>query len=659
MKDIFHTICLRHDNTLKSLTKQALAQIILKLVYINNTKGLSIKQVRGLVKSETGVNFSQDDILKSLRWLENEGDRVYQKNGKYRVKQKHYNLISDEVKQTSQIHNEAVKKWFGSSESYKMNEGSDIVLDWFQNLMIEFFKDYSYDWIRDLMKQKGNGRKKTPNLENIIDKSLKQSSILEDDYGWMKNQFVKFVESDTIEDNQILWNYASSRFSATLLTARNYADDFSLEQFEGATFILDTNILMILELEEYEKSQAISTLAEFFKKHKITPKYFYISKQEYGRAIGPKRTSTLNAFDKYSFNVFSQTDCVFIKTAIKRACTSRDDFERFFDQIMDVPEQFGDNLKLECEDSKELVNVFEEAEQDEKIKDGINKIYNRRTGNDKRETPKKHDAALYKGAQYLKKEGKTLILTRDSILREFAYEDAVRDELPLAIGIDSLIQLLALDAGGSGNTSTNFIPLFSKLVQASLFPEKDMFKPEDLEYILESKMNILQLEDDYIVEIAKKVNKLRYKRSEDDDIALEIRRLFQSGVGDMKEEYKKAVGEKYRAEKDVQHLGSKLSSMEHELYQSKYDNLKNKWKKKVITNYIVLCFMILFSTLGFYFLWSNVGVSEPWLIVSTNILSDIVAGVLIYLFGFKGKLKIPYKEIDNQIKNEIKQLNLK
>lgn len=656
MKDILHTICLRHDNTLKSLTKQALAQIILKLVYINNVKGLSISQVRDLVRGETGVNFTEKDILDSLRWLENDGEKIYAKSGKYRIKPNYLKSIDKEVERTNQLHDDIIIKWFRDTDSYKADDGKNSILDWFQGLMIEFFKDYSYDWVRDLMRQKGNGKKKTPNLEKIIDKSLASSNLAEEDYGWLKKQFVKFIESDTHEDNEVLWNYASSRFSATLLTARNFADDFSLEEFDGATFILDTNILMILELEEYEQSQAISTLAEFFKKHNISPKYFYVSRDEYGRAIGPKRRSTLKAFDEYSFKVFSESNCVFINTALKRKCVERADFERFFDQIMDVPEKFGNVLDLECEDNSDLIEVFEKAESDEKLKGSINTVYKRRTGNDKRETPKKHDAALYRGAEHLKKQGKTLILTRDSILREFAYEDAVRDELPLAIGVDSLIQLLALDAGGTGNTSSNFIPLFSKLVQTSLFPEKEMFKPEDLEYILESRINILQLDDEHIIEIAKKVNKLRYTRSEDDDVALEIRRLFQSGVGDMKEVVKRAVGEKERAEEDAKTLGTSLENFEGELFQSKLTNAISDYRKKVIWNYVKLVGLISISVILFYVLYSNVGIEKNWIVVTCNIVSDIVAAILWSIFGFGNKLRIPKSQIEEDVKKEIKEL---
>ena len=659
MKDILHTISLRHDNTLKSLTKQALAQIILKLIFINNEKGLTVTQLRQLVKDETDVRFTQKDIIDSLRWLENDGKKIYKKATKFRIKPKYLKEIKKEVDRTNQLHNNVVSNWFKQSESYKAENGEVKVLEWFQNLMIEFFKDYSYDWIRDLKKQRGNGKKKTPNLEKIIDNSLEKSNLLEADYDWLKRQFVKFIESDRHEDNEVLWNYASSRFSATLLTARNFADDFSLDQFNGATSILDTNILMILELEDYEQSQAINTLADFFVKHDISPKYFYISRDEYGRAIGPKRSSTLKSYDEYSFGVFKETDCIFINTAIKRGCVEREDFVTFFDQIMDVPETFGGSLQLECEDNAELISVFESAENDEVLKEKINTVYKRRTENDKRETPKKHDAALYRGAEHLKKKGKTLILTRDSILREFAYEDAVRDELPLAIGVDSLIQLLALDAGGTGNTSSNFIPLFSKLVRTSLFPDKDMFKPEDLEYILESRINIMQLDDEHIIEIAKKVNKLRYNRSDDDDVALEIRRLFQMGVGDMKEEIQKAVGDKELAKKDVAALGSSLENFKDELYDTKVENETSKARRKVQWNYVKLSFLILLISILFYFLYTNVGIETSWIVVCCNVVSDIAASFLLTILAFGNKLKIPKEEIKERVRREINELKSK
>lgn len=658
MKEILHSVCLRHDNSLKSLTKQALSQIILKLIYLENNSGVNVRHLKSKLVNITNVTFLESDILESTTWLINAESKVYKKNGKFFVKPDYLAVIDKAVKSAEEMHDNVILFWFGKSETVKQENGKEKITLWFQNLLIEFFKDYSYDWIRDLMPKRGNGSKKTPNIENIIDKSLLDSDVELEDHNWLKKQFVEFIESSRPEDNEILWNYGSSRFSATLLTARNYADEFSLEEFKGADFILDTNVLMILELEAYEQSHAINSLESFFVKQNITPKYFYISRDEYIRAIGPKKDSTLASFDKYNFNVFKEIDCLFIKTALKRQCQTREDFERFFNQIIDVPEKFGENLPLICEDTSELQTLISEAESHEPLKEGINKIYKRRTGNDKRDRPLKHDAGLHKGVEYLRKTKKTIILTRDSVFREYAYENSVRDELPLAIGIDSLIQMLALNAGGTENSSTNFAPLFSKLIQASLYPEKDMFKPEDLQYISHSHINIHDLPDESIIQIAKQINKLRYSGANDEEIILEIRRLFQFDISGLNEELLKIKGEKQRSEKDLNKKDSKIDSLSNKLYESKLKEATRISRNGVLLSWGKLLGSSLLIFCIFYGLLLFAGVQNKVINISCSLGSDLLFSLIWYFITFRGKLTYSKSKIEEAVKKEIEKLIL-
>jgi hypothetical protein len=654
MKNILHSVSLRHDNTLKSLTKQALAQIIIKLIYLENIQGVNIRNLKNSLINATGVRFSDSDILDSLRWLMNTEHRVYQKNGKYYIKADYLGVIEKAIATSDELERNVINHWFGISATYKEQGGKEKIAIWFQQLLIEFFKDYSYDWIRDLMPKKGNGAKKTPNIERIIDKSLLLNISITEDHQWLKKKFVEFLESGRAEDNELLWNYGSSRFSATLLAARNYADEFSLEEFKNADFILDTNVLMILELEAYEQSHAIEALEKFFESQNISPKYFYISRDEYVRAIGPRKDATLAAFDKYNFNVFKETDCIFIKTALKRGSETREDLERFFSQIMDVPDKFGNSITLECEDTPELIKVISEAQEEEELKKGINLIYKRRTGNDKRETPIKHDAGLHRGVEFLRKTKRALILTRDSVLREYAYENAVRDELPLAIGIDSLIQMLALNSGGTENTSTNFAPLFSKLIQASLYPEKDMFKPEDLEYISHSHINIHDLPDENIMQIAKRINKLRYSGADDEEIQLEIRRLFQYDVNSLNDELIRIKSEEQRTKKDIGQKDSTISLLSSDLIESRTNERISKERKRVIFNWLKLVGSGVIVLILTYLLLDFSSIDNKWVSIGCSLGSDLLFTFIIYFFTFKGKLSYSKIKIRVAVEEEVK-----
>lgn len=62
MKDILHSVYIKHDTSFKSLTKRALAQIILKLVYQSDQIGIPTNKLQQRLLEHTGVKFQSTDI---------------------------------------------------------------------------------------------------------------------------------------------------------------------------------------------------------------------------------------------------------------------------------------------------------------------------------------------------------------------------------------------------------------------------------------------------------------------------------------------------------------------------------------------------------------------------------------------------------------------
>jgi hypothetical protein len=648
--NILHTVYLKHNTSAKSLTKQALAQIILKVVYQSKGKGIQTQQVRAQLRNLTGVQFDTKDIQEAISRLDRIDKKIHSKGGKHFINQNYSAVIDTAVSESKALHKNVIEYWFSKSDTYNIENGEQTINQWFEDLLIAFFKDYSYDWIRDLKPTKGNGKKKTPNIENLIDLSLTKFPIVEKDKDWLKRQFVNFIESVRIEDNDLLWAYGSSMFSATLLTARNYADEFSLEAFKDADFILDTNILMVLELEGYEKNYALDSIETTFEKLNISTKYLRISRDEYLRAIGPKRDQVLAAVQEYNFDVIREMDCPFVQTAIRRQCFTLEDFKVFFDQISDIPEYFFDSLKLICEDYKELNEAITEGESDEKIRNELNEIYKRRTNKDKREKPVTHDAGLYKGVEFLNKEKKTMILTKDSILREYAYENARRDEPPYAIGLDSLIQMMAINSGGTDFNSTDFAPLFSKLVKQTLIPEKDTFRPSDLDFILKTKIQISELPKEEVIKIAKEVNRLRFKGYDEEDIVLEIQRAFNLNIAGLNEEIEQLKVNKHQKDEENKRVIKEKENLESQLFKSNYKIALNELKGEISTNRRNL--LILFAVLGLVSFACLQLVLIPD--QSNNFINPIlsfllsIAASLAIMIGWHGK-KLTISEKDKEI----------
>lgn len=644
MKDILHSVYIKHDTTFKSLTKRALAQIILKIIFQYGGKGLPTNNLRDKIREVTGVKFTVNDITAAVNRLMHQEKKLNTKNGRHYIRQSYLSTIKKAVKESEELHENVLNHWFSRSKTYTETDGRDVIRDWFESLLIEFFKEYSRDWINDLKSSKRLGSKKMPNIENIVGSSFRRTRVFKEDYNWLKKQFISFIESERIEDDNLLWIYGSSMFSSTLITARNYADDFGLEIFKDSDFILDTNILMILELEGFDLSYAIKSIEASFLKLNITPKYFHISKKEYLRAIGPKQDATIAALKKYDFEVIKESDCAFIQTAIRRECIEVDDFNRFFQEIANPPARFGDSLPLVCEDYLELHNAIEAGENNDTIKKDINIIYNGRTRRNKRERPKQHDAGLIAGASFIKKTKKCWILTRDGTLREYAFKKALRDDNPIAIGLDSLIQMLAINSGGVELSSTEFAPLFSRLVKASLMPEKDTFEMEDLYFIDKTRIQISELDNDKIIEVAKKVNQLRLRGTSDDDIVLEIQRMFQGSVSDISVEVEKLKAEKDKLSRYGERKEIENKNLESKLLEEEIKSRIKKLRKAVFSNWVLLLLFPVLIFIAFIFLvfFSSIQ-SNPIAIALVAVLGSIVAAMIISYFK-KRKLRITDKD---------------
>ena len=641
MIDVLNSVLIKHDSNFKSLTKIALSQILLKIIYESKSKGINSKSLKANLESYLGISFDIADIESALNHLKLE-KKINPKANRYFISESYKEVIDKSVNESEDLHKNVIDYWFSQSETYKDGSKKDNIFKWFNKLIISFFKEYRYDWINDLKNKKTYGKRKSFNIDKILSSCFENVEIVEDDKEWLKDKFVKFVESSRLEDNELLWSYGSSMFSATLLTALNYADDFSVDIFKDSTFVLDTNILMTIGLEGHELNYAFQPIENVFQSLNIHPIYFYITKEEYRRAISRKRQGTFNVLDTFGYEVLKETECGIIATAIKRLCKTKEDFETFFEELENAPNKIFSTVDIKLEDFLELHNAIEVGCFDEDTQERINAISTSRTGHNKSKNVLEHDAGLIQGALYIKKKGKTWILTKDSVIREYANSNTIRDEYPIAIGLDSFIQMMAIKNGNIENSSTNFAPLFAKIVQFSLLPEKNMFKVEDLEFILDTKIEIQKLRNVDIIEVAKEVNKLRINNKPDDDIALEVRRYFQSKKSDYEAERVQIETENFELQEEGKRSTKVRQNLRDELFDSKYAKKRNEAKKEININrwkLIGIPFLIVII-LFFAYVFNKLKIFPLTICILLNIVSALI-------LGFKFKIKFFYTNDDD------------
>lgn len=657
MKRELHTLYIKHDSQFKTLSKIALSQLILKIVYLKGD-GTLMRQIEAELNTVLSSPVSKKDVEDAIRILV-KARKLHVKSNRHFIHNDYIDEITKEVESNKNLLSKILDKYFSKAESSKGN-----IENWFNDAVICFFEKYSFEWFQQIAYKGKNGSNSVPNIHDILDNSLlNNNEIKNEDKDWLKAQFIKFVDSEDSDDNLLFWYYGISMFSSRLITARNYADGITIEMFKDSKFILDTNILMILDLEEHELSTSLESLETILEQLGISPIYLNSTREEYLRAMHWRRTETTKVFENFKLNVLQSSDCPFIQTALRRGCLNGEDVQRMFETLMDMPSVFNNSLAIECYDYAELSEAIEIGQQNSELKAAINETYKKRTKRDKRERPLSHDAGVIIGAQYIRKSEKCWIITSDSILKRYAIENCIRDENEIAVGLDVIIGLMAVNSGGTALDASNFAPLFKNLIKYSLVPESNAFEVKDLAFILRTNIKINELPNDKVIEVAKEVKRLRVSGEDEENVALYLRRFMEGDTIGMVKEVEDALSKESIAKTKREEAEKERDIAYNEIREKRRGKLRDDYNKELRNNRILFfAIPILVATilaLTFIFLVPETSTTAQVVIA---ILISIIFGILP-IFPINKRLIKKHSEYVNDInrivENEILEIKNK
>ena len=469
----------------------------------------------------------------------------------------------------------------------------------------------------------------------------------DEDKSWLIKQYKKFVTESDIDADNIFWQYGLSAFSSRLINASNFANKINIDSFKNMTFLLDTNVLMILGLEKHKLNHSISILENCFNTMGVRLEYLYITQEEYRRAIDAKRNEVYSVFEEYDESVLFQSDCPFIKTALARHCRNGEDVKRMFEDLNSVPEKFSSIMDITIFDNSNIADVVEKAQNDNQIKTGINNVYYKYKNRNKREPALLHDSGLIGAGKYLREtKGNYTILTNDTILKIYASHNLKRDNISLAIGLDVIIGLLTVGGGNVSHNSADFAPLFKNIIRSSLMPSKDIFQVEDLAFMLAAHLEINKLSTEKVVEIAKIVNQKLSVGEDPEKINLYLRREIE---GDRLQQ--RTDIEKLKESKEViaQQRDSALNENKTIISNLReIENKKIRRRRKFIrwTSYICFIFFFFIICLCEFFKYRN----------SDNLIASELLTFALFVMGFfpfKNMIRKYNLENDDDIENEV------
>lgn len=577
MKRELQTLYIKYDGHFKTLSKISLAQLILKIVHLKGD-GTSLRQIEVELSVVLLSTVPRKDIEAAISYLIKE-KKLHAKSNRHFIHPNYKKELDNAIQENDRLHDYIINKYFNQAES----SIRDIKI-WFQDTTILFFEKYSYEWFQQVTTKRNYDASMVPNICSIADETLiTANNILSADKDWLKQQYCKFFESDGPEEVLLFWFYGISMLSSRLITAKNYADKITIEMFKDSKLILDTNILMILDLEGHELSDSLIALESVLMNLNIKLSYFCSTREEYLRAMSAKHVELVNVFENYDIDVLNASECPFIKTAIKRGCCKGEDIDKMFQALMIIPEKFHSMICISVEDGAAIISAIEAGENNSELQRKINDIYKRRTKRDKRDRPLIHDAGMVNGAIFLRKTERCWIISCDSTMKLYAIQNCLRDEEEIVVGLDILLGLLAVNNGGAGIDASNFAPLFKNLVKQSLIPERATFEVRDLAFMLSTNTNIHQLPDDKVIEIAQQVKRQRICGVDDETISLFLRRTIEGtkiGIAKDLEEARNhesiAIMERNRAERERDELCLHLERKRRGELHDQYDRERRR-----------------------------------------------------------------------------------
>jgi len=669
MKNTLQAIYLKIDTTSKSLAKNALAQLILKILFYYDKK-LSIDEIKNDVNSLLKTNLRKDRIEDAIKLLLDES-KIYSENNNYQLTKSRKRKIDIAYQEYTNRIFRIISKFFSPVKSEKT-----AIRNWFESITIQFFTEYKSEWIAE----KAYKTKKENSYEGllkIIDSiTTKDKNLEEEDKVWLKKQYFKFFTSSDDDVISIFWDYGTCAFSSTLITAHTAADKLTLDSFKNSKFILDTNILMYLHLEEGRFYNSYESLEKIFKALNITPCIFKITRDEYVRTVGIKREDVLKIIQNYDEEVIAELDDAFIKTAKARQCVKQEDYEQFFDDLMDVPEVFVDEVKIKILDNSELDNIIEKGQENDALIVQLNQIYRNRHKyiknipsksrviKDKRKRPLMHDAGLVTGTEYLRKTENCFILTRDITVKQYGINTALRDEQAISIGLDSLISIFALDNGGIDIDPTNFKPLFANIIKLALVPERETFQLADLARMLDVEQQIAELPNEDIIEIAIEVNKSKLIGLEDEKIAVQLTRSFQNHKIKLKSDLDLSKKETLIERDEKIRYKTASEKTEAALRKRIHDDLRQSYDDRLLRNRLIFYLILPILTSGLTILIIFLTKKEESNSLITHLIGliiNILAWVITSFLLVKPRLRRTYKasvaQIEEEVEMKIKEIH--
>ena len=656
MDDILKSLYLRLDANANNLTDSAIGKILVKIVYASGNS-ITKKELFDRYAKLNGQKKANEPelttILTSLIGVE-----LLKRGSTYYLSQNRVNQIKKAETESYDRKKEILKQYFG-----KLYSSEETIAKWLQDVTIHFFELFSDEWISDLVTGHHAVNHNESSIKDMVEKRTANNKELDKmDKTVLPKRFCDFVNDNMTIVNDYLWEYGTSAFAAKLIKNKHGVNAITLDAFKNSRCVLDTNILLFIALDSRYKD-GIVALERVFEDLNIEVGYLYITKKEYQDKVQTQKNLTMHNLENYGYKITSLPTDDFTNYAKALQCQTEEDFERFFEEKTKLPKYVHNSWPIKLfDDDASLVEVIDSAQENIEKKNSLNSLYYNQKGYDKRPNALRHDIGLLEGVQFLRKSSKYFIISEEACVNLFSKERPSANKLPLAMRIETLINVLAVNNGGDTFEASNYVSLFANIIRTGMAPYKNTFKQEELYDLFDMDNQIAQLHEEEVESIVEQMHDLMLQGTSEKELNRTLKSLVTKGkiktVSDLdstKEELmlvrKQAARSKQEADQIKKAVYNKYKTEEVEKYDK--DTAKLKLKYKLLIPLLVIAVSFVFMIVAYIKLGSDSLLISIVSGVLVNIISYWITNILLLPQKIKDRDRSRDTSIDNAVRSKM------
>lgn len=521
------TINLKFGSKAKPYRTIAIAHLIAKVLFLQ-TAPVGERRIAAEVARLIGVQkVDKQTIARGLDYLK-ELNSVVNNDAVWALSAEARERIAEDIRRTESDLAGVLSRNFGTALD------SSALRQWFLAASAAVFSRFS-DYIVAAATRGGQ----RPTYERLSLESLLRPIIskhsLTAHASVLLDGYHSFLDSTEVSDHSYFMNLVQALFSARLVAADVGVEVIMLEEFDGATVVLDTNILFATMLEEHRLGKSVRALLRALQQIRVRAVYLHRTKEEFEAALHARRKEILSLVNAYKPEVIRDVQDPFVSTAVSRGCVSLRDYETFFDSLRDLPNELCEGFPLAKLDDEKIEEAFQRSDKDASLQQRLQDVALSlrpppRKGQKKSERSLHHDAALLTVIEAERQVGgKWWVLSLDRSLAACARERTSRTGLPAVVGVDALIEILAADGSGPNFKADDFAPLMGRMMVMDSAPPSNAYTTADLDVLRQLNEEAMVASPEVTKRVAALVAKARLegKGAESTATQLEVTRVLQ------------------------------------------------------------------------------------------------------------------------------------